>query len=143
MMDNTNPGIDQDSPESSVGWSQVLKRLVHTERKRKRPLSRALRDGVKEKKTKPIADETKPQTRPTQIKETLRKKPDLKDREYERHLQSIATKGVVQLFNAIKEFNPQESESKPKPKLIKKDEPINKFISQWGELKDEEDEDAS
>ena len=123
--------------ESDVGWSQVLKRLVYSERKKKKPLSRALRDGVKEKKVKLNADEPTPHMRSSQIKESLRKKPEFKDREYERHLQSIATKGVVQLFNAIKEFNPQEAE--PKPKMMKKDEPINKFISQWGELKDDEE----
>lgn len=130
----------QQKHAESTGWANVLQRLVHSrDRKKKKLLSKALKDTAKEIKSK---DEEIHQIR--SAKDELRKKPDFKDKDFDRMLQSIATKGVVQLFNAINEHQPpEENEGSTKnSKKTKTEEPINKFLHKWGELKDDEDEDS-
>lgn len=120
------------------GWADAMRKILQTKKpKRKKTivLSKAKRlCDIKEKEDKEssldiekIKEEVKEEikeekdvVKKPQLKEKklgIRVKPSIMDRERERTLQKIATKGVVQLFNAVKqqqgEINKKLSEAGP------------------------------
>lgn len=122
------------------GWADAMRKILQTKKpKRKKTivLSKAKRlCDIKEKEDKEISlldiekikeevnsqeiKEEKDVVRKPQLKEKklgIRVKPSIMDRERERTLQKIATKGVIQLFNAVKqqqgEINKKLSEAGP------------------------------
>lgn len=120
------------------GWADAMRKILQTKKpKRKKTivLSKAKRlCDIKEKEDKEssldiekIKEEVKEEikeekdvVKKSQLKEKklgIRVKPNIMDRERERTLQKIATKGVVQLFNAVKqqqgEINKKLSEAGP------------------------------
>ena len=120
------------------GWADAMRKILQTKKpKRKKTivLSKAKRlCDIKEKEDKEssldiekIKEEVKEEikeekdvVKKPQLKEKklgIRVKPNIMDRERERTLQKIATKGVVQLFNAVKqqqgEINKKLSEAGP------------------------------
>lgn len=120
------------------GWADAMRKILQTKKpKRKKTivLSKAKRlCDIKEKEDKEssldiekIKEEVKEEikeekdvVKKSQLKEKklgIRVKPSIMDRERERTLQKIATKGVVQLFNAVKqqqgEINKKLSEAGP------------------------------
>lgn len=120
------------------GWADAMRKILQTKKpKRKKTivLSKAKRIcDIKEKEDKEssldiekIKEEVKEEikeekdvVKKPQLKEKklgIRVKPSIMDRERERTLQKIATKGVVQLFNAVKqqqgEINKKLSEAGP------------------------------
>ncbi|XP_053212850.1 RRP15-like protein [Panonychus citri] len=118
----------------SAGWSDVLNRLINrSEKTNKKPLSRALVN-----KEKPSQGKSRKQIIVKSGYESERKKPSIQDKEYERMLQSIATKGVVQLFNSLTALE----EPEPEPKKVKREEPVasTSVLDKWGDLTVEDDE---
>lgn len=122
------------------GWADAMRKILETKKpKRKKTivLSKAKRlCDIKEKEDKETSlfdiEKVKEEVKSQEIKEEedvvkkpqlkekklgIRVKPSIMDRERERTLQKIATKGVVQLFNAVKqqqgEINKKLSEAGP------------------------------
>jgi len=125
---------------SNAGWADAMQKILKTnkpKRKKTLVLAKAKKlcdvkikekkddtsfeiDGVKEEvkiESEEAIDKTNitANTAPTKSKVTkkigIRVKPSITDREHERMLQKIATKGVVQLFNAVRQ---QQMEIKKK-----------------------------
>lgn len=126
------------------GWADAMQKILHTKKPKRRKtivLSKAKRlydvkdekdkeklsfeieKGKREIKTEEL-EEGDTNVKKTRIKDRrkeknlgIRVKPSITDRERERTLQKIATKGVVQLFNAVKqqqgEINKKLSEAGP------------------------------
>lgn len=118
------------------GWADAMRKILQTKKpKRKKTivLSKAKKlcdtkekedkesslfdiEKVKEE-VKEIKEEGDVVKKPKEKKLGIRVKPSIMDRERERTLQKIATKGVVQLFNAVKqqqgEINKKLSEAGP------------------------------
>ncbi|XP_012538433.1 RRP15-like protein [Monomorium pharaonis] len=138
--DGPEIGDDMDDAShdtGNAGWADVMQKILKTSKpKRKKTLvlakAKKLCDvKVKEKKEEPsfeidgikeeIKTELKEAVNETNIAATksrirrkecgIRVKPSITDREHERMLQKIATKGVVQLFNAVRQ---QQTEIKKK-----------------------------
>lgn len=122
------------------GWADAMRKILQTKKpKRKKTivLSKAKRlcdikekedkesslldiEKIKEEVNSQEIKEEKDVVRKSQLKEKklgIRVKPSIMDRERERTLQKIATKGVIQLFNAVKqqqgEINKKLSEAGP------------------------------
>lgn len=122
------------------GWADAMRKILQTKKpKRKKTivLSKAKRlcdikekedkesslldiEKIKEEVNSQEIKEEKDVVRKPQLKEKklgIRVKPSIMDRERERTLQKIATKGVIQLFNAVKqqqgEINKKLSEAGP------------------------------
>lgn len=122
------------------GWADAMRKILQTKKpKRKKTivLSKAKRlcdikekedkesslldiEKIKEEVNSQEIKEEKDVVRKPQLKEKklgIRVKPSIMDRECERTLQKIATKGVIQLFNAVKqqqgEINKKLSEAGP------------------------------
>lgn len=118
------------------GWADAMRKILQTKKpKRKKTivLSKAKKlcdtkekedkesslfdiEKVKEE-VKEIKEEEDVVKKPKEKKLGIRVKPSIMDRERERTLQKIATKGVIQLFNAVKqqqgEINKKLSEAGP------------------------------
>ncbi|KMQ98313.1 rrp15-like protein [Lasius niger] len=130
MEDNTDELLPDATPESTsnAGWADVMQKILRTNKpKRKKTvvLAKAKKlcdvkikekkedisfeiDGIKNVteieasiKTGEPTVHTKPRTKEKSL--GVRVKPSITDRERERMLQKIATRGVVQLFNAVKQ----------------------------------------
>lgn len=122
------------------GWADAMRKILQTKKpKRKKTivLSKAKRlcdikekedkesslldiEKIKEEVNSQEIKEEKDVVKKSQLKEKklgIRVKPSIMDRERERTLQKIATKGVIQLFNAVKqqqgEINKKLSEAGP------------------------------
>ncbi|XP_071559808.1 RRP15-like protein isoform X2 [Temnothorax nylanderi] len=126
---------------SNAGWADVMQKILKTnkpKRKKTLVLAKAKKlcdvkvkekredisfeiDGIKEEikteseeaidKTNIAANTASSKSRRITKKNGIRLKPSITDREHERMLQKIATKGVVQLFNAVRQ---QQMEIKKK-----------------------------
>lgn len=131
--------IESDAGGNS-GWADAMRKILQTKKpKRKKTivLSKAKRlcdikekedkesslldiEKIKEEVNSQEIKEEKDVVKKPQLKEKklgIRVKPSIMDRERERTLQKIATKGVIQLFNAVKqqqgEINKKLSEAGP------------------------------
>ncbi|KAG5348375.1 RRP15 protein, partial [Acromyrmex charruanus] len=129
-MEANTDEASYDAGPTNAGWADVMQKILKTNKpKRKKTLvlakAKKLCDiKIKEKEDVPfeidgIKEEIKTEsedidktsvtlnTAPTKSRITknsgIRIKPSITDREHERMLQKIATKGVVQLFNAVRQ----------------------------------------
>ncbi|XP_011052468.1 PREDICTED: RRP15-like protein isoform X2 [Acromyrmex echinatior] len=131
MEANTDEASYDAGSITNAGWADVMQKILKTnkpKRKKTLVLAKAKKlcdikikekedipfeiDGIKEEiKTESDEDIDKTSvtlnTAPTKSRITknsgIRIKPSITDREHERMLQKIATKGVVQLFNAVRQ----------------------------------------
>ncbi|XP_029163621.1 RRP15-like protein [Nylanderia fulva] len=126
MENNTDESLPDAKSTSNAGWADAMQKILRTNKpKRKKTivLAKAKKlcdvkikektedfeiDGIKnETKIEADVETGEPTVRTKQrIKEKslgIRVKPSITDRERERMLQKIATRGVVQLFNAVKQ----------------------------------------
>jgi len=122
--DEENDESEASDDEGNAGWADAMSKVLcmgkNTEKKVS-ILSKAKKDNVAKKATTESGDtattegveEVKENTKPEswavmkakkkEIDSIGRKKPDILDRSNEKMLAKIATRGVVQLFNAVKE----------------------------------------
>ncbi|XP_012223530.1 RRP15-like protein [Linepithema humile] len=159
MENDINESLHDDKSTSNAGWADVMQKILKTnkpKRKKTLVLAKAKRlcdvkikekekedipfeiDGVKDEiktESEEASVETKEHTAQikSRIKEKslgIRVKPSITDREHERMLQKIATRGVVQLFNAVRqqqmEINKKLSQAGP---LERKREQVLKSIN--------------
>ncbi|XP_011859267.1 PREDICTED: RRP15-like protein isoform X2 [Vollenhovia emeryi] len=132
MEDDTGEASHGTGATSNAGWADVMQKILKTNKpKRKKTLvlakAKKLCDvKIREKKEEPsfevdgVKEEVKAEAEEAVDEESIaanaastkpripkkcgiRVKPSITDREYERMLQKIATKGVVQLFNAVRQ----------------------------------------
>lgn len=101
--DGENEGDDSNA---NAGWAEAMAKILG----KKTPVSKTSilvknkeMDRIKEKERQDQLDRKKQVDKKRAWEMICRKKPDIvKDRETERVLQRIATRGVVQLFNAVR-----------------------------------------
>ncbi|XP_057660614.1 RRP15-like protein [Diorhabda carinulata] len=128
VSDQVNVSDEEDNGLSNTGWADAISKILKQKPKKKRKsvvLSKAKKitdlkkvekesfgfeidgaediDKIKEETSEEVKTES---TEPTKKKRkelpNLRVKPNILEKDRERTLQKIATKGVVQLFNAVK-----------------------------------------
>ncbi|XP_014488054.1 PREDICTED: RRP15-like protein [Dinoponera quadriceps] len=118
--------VDDAKSTGNAGWADVMQKILRTKKSKKKTvvLAKAKKlcdvketekekeitfeiDGVEDEDLEKINNKVEPTT---QIKSKrkekslgIRVKPSITDREHERMLQKIATRGVVQLFNAVRQ----------------------------------------
>jgi len=130
--ENSASEDEKPSSNANPGWADVMQKILKTKKPKKKKtivLSKAKKltevkpkepvenvpfeieteDGSRKKepllkteKTEPD-DGTPAKRRKKEVQLGIRVKPSIRDRERERMLQKIATKGVVQLFNVVKQ----------------------------------------
>jgi len=115
---------DEDADEGNTGWADAVAKVLamgKNSEKKVSILSKAKKDNVKVKKKAKIKEETggeneessddEPVLEPLAVRKARKKeldsigrsKPDILQKNYEKTLTKIATRGVVQLFNAVRE----------------------------------------
>uniref|UniRef100_A0AAY4AJG6 RRP15-like protein n=1 Tax=Denticeps clupeoides TaxID=299321 RepID=A0AAY4AJG6_9TELE len=94
---------DQENP--NAGWAEAMAKVLQKKTPESRPtilLRNKTLDKVKEKEKKEQLERKKQIDKKREWEMMCREKPDVvRDKEKERNLQRIATRGVVQLFNAV------------------------------------------
>ncbi|XP_016389966.1 RRP15-like protein isoform X1 [Sinocyclocheilus rhinocerous] len=90
----------------NVGWAEAMAKILGKKTPDSKPsilLKNKELDKIKEKEKKERLKKKKQIDKKRAWENMCREKPDVvRDREHERNLQKIATRGVVQLFNAVK-----------------------------------------
>ncbi|XP_010864468.1 RRP15-like protein [Esox lucius] len=98
-------GNDGDD-NTNAGWAEVMAKILQKKTPDSKPIILLKNKQVDKRKEKERKEylERKKQADMKRVQEMMcREKPDIvKDRENERNLQRIATRGVVQLFNAVR-----------------------------------------
>ncbi|XP_052434523.1 RRP15-like protein isoform X2 [Carassius gibelio] len=90
----------------NTGWAEAMAKILGKKTPDSKPIilqkNKEL-DKIKEKEKKERLEKKKRLDKKRAWENMCREKPDVvRDREHERNLQKIATRGVVQLFNAVK-----------------------------------------
>ncbi|XP_048007791.1 RRP15-like protein isoform X2 [Megalobrama amblycephala] len=98
---------DGDAEENpNAGWAEAMAKVLGKKTPDSKPsilLKNKELDKIKEKEKKERLERKKKIDKKRAWENMCREKPDVvRDREHERNLQRIATRGVVQLFNALK-----------------------------------------
>jgi len=101
----------EDDKNAGVGWADAIAKVLNIGKNSKTPdktllLSKAKKDvnEVKENESKSGEKPSVRRAKKKEIAEMGRKKPDIvKDRIKEKRLSKMATRGVVQLFNAVRD----------------------------------------
>ncbi|XP_051999401.1 RRP15-like protein [Xyrauchen texanus] len=95
--ENTNP---------NAGWAEAMAKILGKKIPESKPsilLKNKELDKIKDNKKKERLEEKKRTDKKRVWENMCREKPDVvRDKDHERNLQRIATRGVVQLFNAVK-----------------------------------------
>ncbi|XP_059422955.1 RRP15-like protein isoform X2 [Carassius carassius] len=90
----------------NTGWAEAMAKILGKKTPDSKPiilLKNKELDKIKEKEKKERLEKKKRLDKKRAWENMCREKPDVvRDREHERNLQKIATRGVVQLFNAVK-----------------------------------------
>uniref|UniRef100_A0A672N293 RRP15-like protein n=1 Tax=Sinocyclocheilus grahami TaxID=75366 RepID=A0A672N293_SINGR len=90
----------------NTGWAEAMAKILGKKTPDSRPiilLKNKELDKIKEKEKKARLEKKKRTDKKRAWENMCREKPNVvQDREHERNLQKIATRGVVQLFNAVK-----------------------------------------
>ncbi|XP_050988452.1 RRP15-like protein isoform X2 [Labeo rohita] len=90
----------------NAGWAEAMAKILGKKTPDSKPsilLKNKQLDKIKEKEKKERLEKKKQTDKKRAWENMCREKPDVvRDREHERNLQKIATRGVVQLFNAVK-----------------------------------------
>ncbi|XP_056331355.1 RRP15-like protein [Danio aesculapii] len=97
---------EQDEENPNAGWAEAMAKVLGKKTPDSKPsilLKNKQLDKIKEKEKKERLEKKKQMDKKRAWENICREKPDVvQDREHERNLQRIATRGVVQLFNALK-----------------------------------------
>ncbi|KAK2903473.1 hypothetical protein QQF64_009428 [Cirrhinus molitorella] len=97
-------GDDTENP--NAGWAEAMAKILGKKTPDSKPsilLKNKELDKIKEKEKKKRLEIKKKIDKKRAWENMCREKPDVvRDKEHERNLQKIATRGVVQLFNAVK-----------------------------------------
>ena len=107
-MENENLESDDDNQEQGSGWADAMAKVLNTgknsESSKPLLLSKAKKDQPKIVEKKPLERASVRQAKKKEREEKSRKRPNIvKDRTKEKRLVKIATKGVVQLFNLVRD----------------------------------------
>ncbi|KAK7147926.1 hypothetical protein R3I94_010448 [Phoxinus phoxinus] len=90
----------------NAGWAEAMAKILGKKTPDSKPsilLKNKEMDKIKEKEKKERLEKKKQIDKKRTWENMCREKPDVvRDREHERNLQRVATRGVVQLFNALK-----------------------------------------
>ncbi|XP_064804881.1 RRP15-like protein [Oncorhynchus masou masou] len=101
----SNREVDVDT-NPNAGWAEAMAKILQKKTPESKPsilLKNKQLDKMKEKEKKENLERKKQTDKKRAWEMMCREKPDLvKDRENERNLQRVATRGVVQLFNAVR-----------------------------------------
>uniref|UniRef100_A0A4W5QJ61 RRP15-like protein n=1 Tax=Hucho hucho TaxID=62062 RepID=A0A4W5QJ61_9TELE len=100
-----NREVDVDT-NPNAGWAEAMAKILQKKTPESKPsilLKNKELDKMKEKEKKEYLERKKQTDKKRAWEMMCREKPDVvKDRENERNLQRVATRGVVQLFNAVR-----------------------------------------
>ncbi|XP_062911109.1 RRP15-like protein [Mobula hypostoma] len=100
------PGEESTALNPNAGWADAMSRILNKNLPGDKPIILAKnkeKKKEKEKRKQELSERMKKLDERKEREQMCRVKPDLvRDREIERNLQRIATKGVVQLFNAVR-----------------------------------------
>ncbi|KAL4657496.1 RRP15-like protein-like [Arapaima gigas] len=107
-------GEQQTETNPNAGWAEAMAKILQKKTSENKPSilqkNREL-EKVKEKEKKEQLERRKQLDEKRAWEMLCREKPDVvRDRETERNLQRIATRGVVQLFNAVRKHQNQMTE---------------------------------
>ncbi|XP_035601346.1 RRP15-like protein isoform X1 [Oncorhynchus keta] len=101
-----NREVDDVDTNPNAGWAEAMAKILQKKTPESKPsilLKNKQLDKMKEKEKKENLERKKQTDKKRAWEMMCREKPDLvKDRENERNLQRVATRGVVQLFNAVR-----------------------------------------
>ncbi|XP_056619472.1 RRP15-like protein isoform X2 [Triplophysa dalaica] len=97
---------DEEDPNPNAGWAEAMAKILGKKVPESKPIilvkNKEL-DKIKEKEKKERLEKKKQFDKKRTWENMCREKPDVvRDKDHERNLQRIATRGVVQLFNAVK-----------------------------------------
>ncbi|XP_065102469.2 RRP15-like protein [Paramisgurnus dabryanus] len=102
--ENDDDDDEEDNP--NAGWAEAMAKILDKKTPESKPsilLKNKELDKIKEKEKKELLEKKKKIDKKRAWENMCREKPDVvRDRDQERALQRIATRGVVQLFNAVK-----------------------------------------
>ncbi|KAA0702865.1 RRP15-like protein [Triplophysa tibetana] len=98
--------VDEEDPNPNAGWAEAMAKILGKKVPGSKPIilvkNKEL-DKIKEKEKKERLEKKKQFDKKRTWENMCREKPDVvRDKDHERNLQRIATRGVVQLFNAVK-----------------------------------------
>ncbi|XP_067900235.1 RRP15-like protein [Heterodontus francisci] len=97
---------DQDPTNPSAGWADAMARILKKKIPGNKPAilnKNKEKQKEKDKKKQAMLEKMKQLDKKKEWEQMCRVKPDVvQDREIERNFQKIATRGVVQLFNAVR-----------------------------------------
>lgn len=97
---------EQNEENPNAGWAEAMAKVLGKKTPDTKPsilLKNKQLDKIKEKEKKERLEKKKQLDKKRAWENICREKPDVvQDREHERNLQRVATRGVVQLFNALK-----------------------------------------
>ncbi|XP_078261929.1 RRP15-like protein [Rhinoraja longicauda] len=98
------PGGESPVENPNAGWADAMSRILNKSTPGNKPTILAKnKEKEKEKRKQEMIEMMKKLEEKKEWEQMCRVKPDVvRDRETERNLQRIATKGVVQLFNAVR-----------------------------------------
>uniref|UniRef100_A0A674EBN0 RRP15-like protein n=1 Tax=Salmo trutta TaxID=8032 RepID=A0A674EBN0_SALTR len=101
-----NREVDDVDTNPNAGWAEAMAKILQKKTPESKPsilLKNKQLDKMKEKQKKDNLERKKQIDKKRAWEMMCREKPDfVKDRENERNLQRVATRGVVQLFNAVR-----------------------------------------
>ncbi|XP_024241973.1 RRP15-like protein [Oncorhynchus tshawytscha] len=101
-----NREVDDVDTNPNAGWAEAMAKILQKKTPESKPsilLKNKQLDKMKEKEKKENLERKKQTDKKRAWEMMCREKPDLvKDRENERNRQRVATRGVVQLFNAVR-----------------------------------------
>eukprot|EP00058_Branchiostoma_floridae_P015282 XP_002600770.1 hypothetical protein BRAFLDRAFT_127520 [Branchiostoma floridae] len=101
-----SPTQPADSTSGNAGWADAMAKILGKQVANNKQTPILVKNKEFEKRKEKEREEKKEQTKKAGVKrqweEMGRVKPDVTEKERERALQRIATRGVVQLFNAVK-----------------------------------------
>ncbi|XP_051574036.1 RRP15-like protein isoform X2 [Myxocyprinus asiaticus] len=99
-------GDAEENDNPNAGWAEAMAKILGKKTPESKPsilLKNKELDKIKDKKKKEWLEKKKQIDKKQAWENMCREKPDVvRDRDHERNLQRIATRGVVQLFNAVK-----------------------------------------
>ncbi|XP_041758156.1 RRP15-like protein [Coregonus clupeaformis] len=101
-----NKEVDDVDTNPNAGWAEAMAKILQKKTPESKPsilLKNKQLDKMKEKEKKEYLERKKQTDKKRAWEMMCREKPDVvKDRENEKNLQRVATRGVVQLFNAVR-----------------------------------------
>ncbi|XP_020664123.3 RRP15-like protein [Pogona vitticeps] len=105
-LDPKVPDMAEPKDTGNAGWADAMAKILNKKTPQSKPIilvKNKARDAEREKEKQERLEKRRQLDKKREWEMMCRVKPDVaKDREMERNLQRIATRGVVQLFNAVR-----------------------------------------